>query len=127
MQEIEAVPLDEVLGDLSRLDVVKMDIEGAEPRAWSGMSRLIARHRPILLFEYAPALIELTSRCDPPAFLEEIRAAGYDLYQVEDSGIEGRRPLDRDQLRRLSAGLQTHADHVDLMAVPSDRDSDRGG
>lgn len=118
MQEIEAVPLDEVLGDLSRLDLVKMDIEGAEPRAWSGMRGLIARHQPVILFEYAPALIELTSRCDPPAFLEEVRAAGYELYRVEDSSIEGRRLLDSDQLRQMSAGLRTHADHVDLMAVP---------
>ncbi len=128
LPDIEAVSLDELLDELPRLDVVKMDIEGAEPRAWSGMRGLLARRQPIIVFEYAPALIKLTSRCDPPAFLDEVRSAGFDLYRVEDdpASVEGQRPLDGDQLRRLSADLQTHADHADLMAVPGGRRSEGG-
>jgi FkbM family methyltransferase len=52
---IEAVSLDELIasGDLtlSRLDLVKMDVEGAELSALTGMRDTIARFRPTIVME----------------------------------------------------------------------------
>jgi FkbM family methyltransferase len=71
---VQSARLDDVLGDLPRLDFVKMDIEGHEPRALEGFSRLIARHRPVLLVEFNPrCLIDLQQR-EPLAFLKQIFA-----------------------------------------------------
>ncbi len=71
---IQSVVLDDILGDLPRLDFVKMDIEGHEPQAFEGFSRLIGRHRPTLLVEFNPrCLIDLQQQ-DPIAYLRQIFA-----------------------------------------------------
>lgn len=46
--------LDDVLSNLPRLDLVKMDIEGHEPVAWEGMTALMERHRPSVFTEFNP-------------------------------------------------------------------------
>ncbi|MEE2790109.1 MAG: FkbM family methyltransferase [Acidobacteriota bacterium] len=50
----QSVILDEILGQLPRLDFVKLDIEGQEPAALRGLHRLVATHRPTLLAEFNP-------------------------------------------------------------------------
>lgn len=39
--------------ELPRLDLVKIDVEGMEPEVVSGLSKTIARFRPIVAFEYS--------------------------------------------------------------------------
>lgn len=53
LQTIELVTLDSYLEKhpVSRLDVIKIDIEGAELPCLMGASRTIAHHRPILIVE----------------------------------------------------------------------------
>ena len=60
--------------------MVKLDIEGAEPRAWQGMQEIVRRHRPVLLFEFSPELLRVTGHIEPAAFLDKIVDAGYALY-----------------------------------------------
>lgn len=43
--------------DLDRLDIVKMDIEGAEGRALAGMAATLRRFRPVLLLEVHPDML----------------------------------------------------------------------
>jgi FkbM family methyltransferase len=69
---VQSIVLDDALGDLPRLDFVKMDIEGHEPQALAGFSRLIARHRPVLLVEFNPRCLVDLQRQDPRAFLKQI-------------------------------------------------------
>jgi FkbM family methyltransferase len=71
---VQSIVLDEALGDLARLDFVKMDIEGHEPQALEGFSRLIRRHRPVLLVEFNPRCLVDLQRQDPLAFLKQIFA-----------------------------------------------------
>ena len=51
-----AVTLDGALAELGRprVDVIKLDVEGAEPLALVGMADTLARHRPVLFLECAP-------------------------------------------------------------------------
>jgi FkbM family methyltransferase len=46
--------LDEALGWVDRVDLIKIDIEGHEPRAIRGARGLIEKHHPILLTEFNP-------------------------------------------------------------------------
>ena len=71
---VQSVVLDEALGDLPRLDFVKMDIEGHEPQALEGFARLIGRHRPVLLVEFNPRCLVDLQQQDPVAFLKQIFA-----------------------------------------------------
>ena len=65
---VQSVVLDDALGDLPRLDFVKMDIEGHEPQALEGFSRLIGRHRPVLLVEFNPRCLVDLQQQDPSRF-----------------------------------------------------------
>ena len=71
---VQSIMLDEALGDLPRLDFVKMDIEGHEPQALEGFSRLIDRFRPVLLVEFNPRCLVNLQQQNPLAFLEQIVA-----------------------------------------------------
>jgi FkbM family methyltransferase len=70
----QSVVLDDVLGDLPRLDLLKIDIEGHEPLALQGFTRTVARHRPALVVEWNPrCLVDLQGQ-DPVAYLNQIFA-----------------------------------------------------
>lgn len=69
---VQSVKLDEMLGSLPRIDFVKMDIEGHEPQALEGFSRLVEQHRPVLLVEFNPRCLVDLQQQDPVAFLEQI-------------------------------------------------------
>jgi len=58
--EVEAVKLDEFLSDKTRrVNVVKMDIEGSEPKAFTGMEKIIDENRDIKIFvEFFPSLLQ---------------------------------------------------------------------
>jgi hypothetical protein len=64
------VVLDEVLTDLDRLDLVKIDVAGMEPRALRGLERTLNRFRPVLISEFHPWAIERASGDSPLDFLE---------------------------------------------------------
>lgn len=68
---VQSVALDEALGDLARLDVVKMDIEGHEPVALQGFWRNITRHRPVLVVEFNPLCLGRQQQ-DPAAYARQL-------------------------------------------------------
>lgn len=113
LPRVEAVVLDDVLADAARIDVIKMDIEGAEPRAWEGMQQLIAKHRPVLVMEFAPELIRITSGADPAAFMEAIQAQ-YDVYILERSGQKSAAPQSTAAI--MAAQAASGIGHVDVVA-----------
>jgi len=112
---VKAVTLDATLAGVHKIDLVKLDIEGAEPRAWAGMRQLVKKHRPGLLFEFSPELIRVTSHTPPEALLDSILEAGYQLYiLVEgDSGQKPRTAAEIVQVQTRSGGT-----HLDLLALP---------
>lgn len=68
---VQTAVLDDVLGALDRLDLVKIDIEGHEPAALLGLARLIRHHRPALVVEFNPRCLADRGQ-DPPAFLRQL-------------------------------------------------------
>ncbi len=113
---VEAVVLDEALTNLERVDVIKLDIEGAEPRAWQGMQQIVKKFRPILVFEFSPDLIQVTSHVTAESFLDEIINQHYDLYILERTKDKSSQSQTKQQI------LKTHAasgqTHLDLVAIP---------
>ncbi len=67
---VPALVLDEALADLDRLDVVKIDVEGMEPRALRGLARTLDRFHPVLITEFHPWAIERATGESPLDFLE---------------------------------------------------------
>ncbi|PZQ10159.1 MAG: hypothetical protein DI564_16435 [Rhodanobacter denitrificans] len=83
---VEAVRLDEALAHLTRIDVVKIDIEGHEPIAWPGMCALISRHRPMVFSEMNPLAIRNHSRLDAPVYLDMLFAHTDAIYVLHLGG-----------------------------------------
>ena len=84
---VEAVTLDAALAELGgpRVDVIKLDVEGAEPLALIGMAETLARHRPVLFLECAPRRWTRAG-FDPVAVLGGLKARGYALTLIHEGG-----------------------------------------
>jgi FkbM family methyltransferase len=83
--EIETVRLDDVFeASPERIDLIKMDIQGAEAAALRGMRRLLERHRQVrLVLEFWPYGLQLFG-ADPEEFLETLCEAGFALWNLNE-------------------------------------------
>lgn len=115
LPRVPALPLDQALADAPRVDVIKMDIEGAEARALAGMRGLLRRHRPVLLTEFSPDLLRVSSGVEPAAYLTAL-AEEHRLYVLPADGAEPRGPLAPEEV--LAAQAAAGGTHLDLMATP---------
>lgn len=113
---IEAVPLDALLGDLPRLDLIKMDIEGAEPKALQGMASLLRRHRPVIVTEFNPICLDLTSGMGAGDFLDLLVRLDYDLALVPTNLTDPFQPVAPEAI--LAHYEQTGRSILELVATP---------
>lgn len=80
---IEAVCLDEFLVDISRIDVIKIDIQGAEFFAFEGMKRLIERFPKVLIFaEYWVKGLK-NMGVDPNNYLKLLESMDFFIYKID--------------------------------------------
>lgn len=117
-QQVQAVILDKVLAGLERIDLVKMDIEGAEPRALQGMMQILQRHRPILISEFSPALIKVTSHVTPESYLEQLISLHYELSVIGKGKSNASRPLRPREI--IDMYPKSGSSHLDLLAYPAE-------
>jgi hypothetical protein len=99
-----------------RIDVLKMDIDGAEPRALQGIEGLIRRHRPVMLVEFCPDLLQSISQVTPEAFLDQLAGYGYGLVVLDRSADAKLTPQSQEELMALYA--QSGSTHLDLVCYP---------
>lgn len=51
-EEVETVTIDSVVSSFTKIDFIKIDVEGAEQQTWAGMKNMWRRHRPVTLLEF---------------------------------------------------------------------------
>lgn len=82
--DVATTTLDAVLTEVARVDVIKIDAEGAEPLIWAGMSGIVTRSAGIRIFvEFAPGLLQRGGH-DPAEFLARIERDGFEVQVVDD-------------------------------------------
>jgi FkbM family methyltransferase len=88
-EPIDLMRLDDVVEQNPpvRLDVIKVDVEGAELRLFRGARATLGRYRPVLLFEASDAALrQQGASCEE--LLDHLRAQQYDLYEFDrNSGL----------------------------------------
>ena len=79
--EIETVTLDNFLKEKTeRVDVIKMDVEGAEAQVLQGAGRLLEKYRPIILSEmHSPSQDVLVGRI--------LMQYNYAAYRLDDNAF----------------------------------------
>ena len=63
--------------------LIKMDVEGGEPRVIAGARDLIARDRPVVVAEVHPEQLQRVSSCSPADFLDQLSALGLRAHRIE--------------------------------------------
>jgi hypothetical protein len=97
------------------VDVVKMDVEGAEHRVVSGGKELLRKHHPTLLTEFSPGGLGNVSRVSGEAFLQSLFDLGYHISVIElDGDVTA---CGRDIPKVLARFREASTDHIDLLAV----------
>jgi FkbM family methyltransferase len=94
---VPSVTIDHLTRDLDRLDMVKIDAEGAEVTILAGMKETIARFKPRILLEFNAARYP-----DPGAFLSDIEGSYPCIRSLDFSG--NLEPAPRDLLLRTRFG-----------------------
>jgi len=109
--------LDAILPKDRRIDLVKIDTEGAELNAVIGLSETIERDRPVVVSEFSPGALPGISHCSGPEYLRFLIAKGYRIGVIEQDGSENRFGDDVDGV--MGAYLRSGIDHIDIIATPT--------
>lgn len=81
---VEAVPLDEFLGNDYKVDVIKIDIEGAEMLALLGADRLIRTNGNLKIFtEFFPEALKRIGS-PPEEYLSKLMDYGFKLWNINE-------------------------------------------
>ncbi len=100
MVEVQAVVLDDLLDGVGPVDVLKMDIEGAELQAFTGLARTLRSSPRIrVMFEWAPELMEAVGD-KAEALVDLLEGHGFRLRLLED----GLASIERAKLLDLAYG-----------------------
>jgi FkbM family methyltransferase len=81
--EVQAVTLDEILAESPRVDLIKVDVEGAELQVMTGLARTFSSNPDItVMFEWSPGQIEMVGD-EPRALLDLMRKHGFNFRLME--------------------------------------------
>ncbi|WP_217633633.1 FkbM family methyltransferase [Thiocapsa roseopersicina] len=95
---------------LSSVDLIKIDVEGAELLVFQGAAETIRNHRPLLWFEINPQALR-TAGLSPADLLEAIKTLGYSSVYELGSVVRGeRRPI--DDFTKLNNAVAMHEDRL---------------
>lgn len=74
---------------LASVDFMKIDVEGAEPKVFSGAKGTIEKWRPVVLSEVHPEALGAVSNCTPADYLGLFEGIGYDCCSLDHGGKLG--------------------------------------
>jgi FkbM family methyltransferase len=110
-----AMTLDTLMAELRwpRVGLIKIDVQGAEPRVLAGGHETLARNRPALLIEVDDvSLGRFGSSAE--ALQNELFSLGYEMYEADEKRLDS--PIDAAH----SANLRSRVGYADLLFLPAD-------
>lgn len=86
--EVRTTSLDEALAAEERVDLIKMDAEGAEPLILRGMGMILQRNPSIrIILEFAPVHLRRAG-IHPMTFLDDIASLGFSVRRIHEENGE---------------------------------------
>ncbi len=84
--EVETITLDDFLKDDNHVDVMKIDVEGAELYILDGMKKVIAANPQIkIVMEFSPLFVRSIGR-DPLKYIAGLRQQGFSIKKINHDG-----------------------------------------
>lgn len=68
---------------IPRVDVMKIDVEGAEPMVLRGATETIGRDRPVIVFEFSCDMTQRVAGVAPRDHFAVFQSFGYDLWMID--------------------------------------------
>lgn len=91
--KVECSKLDSIISEKDKIDLIKMDIQGAEFLALDGMQETLNKNRDILLLtEFWPYAIEKSGH-SPEEFLEKLKQFSFEIFVFDNNKLI---PLQQD-------------------------------
>jgi len=100
--------------EIEHVDVIKIDVEGAEPMVMRGATKAIERDHPSIIFEFSCEMTERVGGVSPQAHLEMIESFGYRLSVIERGTGE---LLPIGSIDELLSGWGDHLRIEDFVAI----------
>jgi FkbM family methyltransferase len=113
---VPSFALDAVLPADRPIDLIKIDVEGAELNAVIGLAKTIDRDRPVILSEFSPDTMPGISHCTGPEYVGHLIGKGYRIGIIEPDGSVSMFGEDVDGV--MAAYARSGGDHIDIIATP---------
>lgn len=97
--DVESVTIDALTADWPRVDLIKIDVEGAEEGVWQGMRRTVADNPGLVVI----LELNIDRYEDPGGFLRKIEGAGFALAYIDTEAEI--RSVTIDELLREQVGV----------------------
>ena len=81
---VPTFPLDDLVD--GPVHLIKVDVEGAEGRVMDGAASIIATHRPIVVTELSPTMLESVSEVTCEEYLSRFVDLAYDIHVIDPIG-----------------------------------------
>lgn len=85
---VQATTLDNFMveNNINQIDIIKIDIEGAEPLAFQGMKKLFNKNKNLsIVMEFSPDSFN-ENQPDPAEFLNNLNKQGFKIFQIIKNG-----------------------------------------
>lgn len=120
--EIETITLDDFLkGKVNQIDVIKMDVEGAEALALTGMDDILKKNKEIKMFvEFFPLLIENMGN-SPTEFIRKLlQDYNFSIHVVPDDydALKGE-IMKKKNIDEIMTFRKNKTDHINLFLEKS--------
>ena len=104
--DVRAVRLDdwEAQHPLARLDLIKLDVEGSEPRVLNGAQRVLARYDPYLVTEFNPNCAAACFGNAPELYFEQLSELFRHIHVIHETGARLEPIASWAELRKVVEG-----------------------
>ena len=114
---VPAAALDTIVPADKRIDLIKIDVDGAEYKAMLGCQQIIERFRPVIISEFAPGLLPGISGVGGEDYLRWFGSQNYDISVIQPDG--SLLMIERRWDDVMKVYVDRGVDHIDILASPS--------